>query len=131
MEKEFWKDYFDLLGNALQRFEEIMKHPDLDKFDYMHDAAIQRFEFCIEIYWRVLKKILAYEKVETTTLRDVLCKAYQFEFINDESIWLSILDDKNRSSHVYKESEAERIFQNLARYLPVMMKTYQFLKEKF
>lgn len=131
MKKEFWKDYFENLGSAIKRLEEVLKHPDLTKTSYLQDAAIQRFEFCVELYWKVLKKFLAYEKVDATTPRDVLQKAYQFGFIDDEKIWLLMMDDRNKTSHVYKEEVAYEVFKNIHKYWPVMQRTYQKLQERF
>lgn len=131
MEKEFWKDYFESLGEAVSRLGDVLKHPDLQKIDYLQDAAIQRFEFCIELYWKVLKKFLAYEEVDTSTPKDVLSKAYQFGLIDDEKTWLQMLHDRNRTSHVYKKEEAKRVFDNIVTYWPVIEKNYKKLKTKF
>lgn len=131
MEKEFWKDYFETLGQAVQRLKELLDHPDLHKIDYLQDATIQRFEFCIELYWKILKKFLSYEEVETTTPRDVLQKAYQFQLIDDEKLWLQMLHDRNRTSHVYKQEEAKRIFEKILTYGPILEKNYEKLKIKF
>ncbi len=131
MEKELWKDYFDSLGEAVNRLGEMLEHPDIQKIDYLQDAAIQRFEFCIELYWKVLKKFLSYEVVETTTPRDVLKKAYQFKLIDDEKMWLQMMHDQNRTSHVYKQEVAKQVFQNIMIYWPVIKKNYEKLKEKF
>jgi nucleotidyltransferase substrate binding protein (TIGR01987 family) len=128
MEKEFWKDYFDSLGKVIQRLGEVLHHPKLRKIDYLQDAAIQRFEFCTELYWKVLKKFLAYEEIETTTPKDVLQKAYQFKLIDDEKIWLKMIHDRNRTSHVYKQEEAQRIFENILTYWPILESTYDKLK---
>ena len=69
-----WKDSFYTLGNAIERLKDVLQHPEIDELDYLRDATIQRFEFTIELFWKVLKKILAYEKLETTTPRDTLNK---------------------------------------------------------
>lgn len=126
-----WSDYFDSLGRVVDRFKEVMQHPDLEKNTYMRDAAIQRFEFTIELFWKVLKKVLQYEKVEATTPRDVLNKAFQYKFIDDEAMWLRMLDDRNNTSHVYKEEDAERIFKHIKSYLPVFEVSYQKLKAQY
>jgi len=126
-----WQDYFDTLGRAVSRLQEVMEHPDVNTNDYMRDAAIQRFEFTIELSWKMLKKILYHEKVETTTPRDTLSKAYQYTLIDDEDIWLRMLDDRNNTSHAYKEEEAKRIFDNIKGYVPVFVATYERLKKKY
>jgi nucleotidyltransferase substrate binding protein (TIGR01987 family) len=131
VEEIFWKDYFNSLGQAITRLAEVIRHKDLDKNDFMQDAAVQRFEFVIELFWKVLKKILVYEKSEGTTPRDVLSKSYQFKLIDDEEVWLKMLDDRNRTSNVYKEEEARRVFENIKNYLPVLEKTYAALGRKY
>lgn len=131
MEIQFWRDYYESLGQAIVRLAEVMRHEDLEKNDYMQDAAIQRFEFVIELFWKVLKKILAYEKVEATTPRDVLNKSFQYNLIDDEKAWLSMLDDRNNTSHVYKQEDARRVFEHIKVYLPIFEASYQKLKNKY
>ena len=127
----FWKDSFEALGRALERLVELVEHEDRDKVDYIIDATIQRFEFVIELYWKVLKKILAYEKVDATSPRDVIKNAYRFELIDDEKAWLAMLDDRNQTSHVYREEDALEIFCHIQKYTPVLQKSYQKLKERY
>ncbi len=131
MKEIFWKEYFKSLGEAIKRLHEVIHHPDLNKNEYMQDASIQRFEFVIELFWKVLKKVLIYEKVDATTPRDVLNKSYQFNLIDDEATWLRMLDDRNNTSHIYKQEDVKRIFKNIKTYLPVFETTYEKLKTKY
>ncbi len=127
----FWKDYFNLLGQAIERLSDLLHHSELDKNEYMQDAAIQRFEFVIELYWKVLKKILAYEKLTSTTPREVISQSFQFKLIDDEVIWLKMLEDRNNTSHVYKQEDAKRIFEHIKTYLPVFESSYAKLKSQY
>jgi len=97
----------------------------------MQDAAIQRFEFVIELFWKVLKKILVYEKIEGITPRDILSKSFQFQLIDDETMWLQMLDDRNNASHIYNEESAKKVFDNIKLYLPIFERTYVKLKKKY
>lgn len=126
-----WKDNFYTLGDAINRLKEVIEHKDLDNIEFLRDATIQRFEFTIELFWKLLKKVLLHEKIDVTTPRDTLSKSYQFKLINDESLWLKMLDDCNNTSHAYKEHEAKIIFENIKIYLPVFESTYKSLKEKY
>jgi nucleotidyltransferase substrate binding protein (TIGR01987 family) len=126
-----WKDYFYTLGRAIDRLKEVLEHPQQNQIDYLRDAAIQRFEFTIELFWKILKKVLFHEKVESTTPRDTLSKAYQYKLINDETLWLAMLDDRNNTSHAYKEEAAKIIFEHIKTYLPVFQTTYNSLKDKY
>jgi nucleotidyltransferase substrate binding protein (TIGR01987 family) len=131
MSKEFWKDAFEALGNAITRLGEVLEHPDLKNLEYLQDAAIQRFEFTVELYWKVLKKFLAHEKILAKTPREVLRQAYQAGLIQDEKFWLTMLDDHNQTSHAYQEDEAKRIFKNIQGYYPIFLKNYAELKIKW
>lgn len=126
-----WKDSFYTLGRAIDRLKDVLDHPQLDEMDYLRDATIQRFEFTIELFWKILKKVLFHEKVESTTPRDTLSKAYQYNLIDNEKIWLNMLDDRNNTSHAYKEAEAKIIFEHIKSYFPIFQNTYLSLKEKY
>jgi len=131
MKEIFWKDSFLALGQAIQRLHEVIERTKVDKDPIFLDAAIQRFEFVIELFWKTLKKILAYEKIDSTTPKDVLSKAFQFSIIDDEKIWLEMLRDRNNTSHVYKYEDAKRVFENIKLYLPILEKTYNKLDKKY
>ncbi len=126
-----WADCFENLGRALARLCEIMEHESIEKLDYLQDAAFFRFKRTIDLFWKVLKKFLAYEKVDSTTPRDVLQKAYQYKLIDDDQVWLAMLDDRNKMSHVYDEDESHHVFVHIKKYLPVMTATYAKLQKRF
>ena len=126
-----WKDSFLSLKDALERFTEVVDLSQSKKDDIIVDATIKRFEFTLELFWKTLKKILAYEKVESTSPRDVVSKAFQINLIDDESIWLRMLDDRNLSSHVYNQKMAREIFERTISHLPILQKTYENLKTKY
>lgn len=131
MKKNHLHHFFLVLNNAIERLEDILKHPQIDEIDYLRDATIQRFEFSIELFWKTLKKILSYEKIESSTPRDTLAKAYQYQLIDNEKIWLNMLDDRNNTSHAYNEKTAQLIFENIKKYLPTFQTTFNHLNEKY
>ncbi|WP_341792753.1 MULTISPECIES: HI0074 family nucleotidyltransferase substrate-binding subunit [unclassified Rickettsia] len=116
---------------AITRLHNVIESSKVDKNDYVLDASIKRFEFVIELFWKVLKKILTYEKIDSTTPRDVLSKAFQFSIIDNEEIWLKMLDERNNTSHVDKYEDAKRVFENIKLYLPILEKTYNKLEKKY
>ncbi len=77
------------------------------------------------------KKILTYEEIDSTNPRDVMSKAFQFNIIDDEQMWLEMLKDRNVTSHVYKYEDAKQVFQNIKLYLPILEKTYNKLDKKY
>lgn len=100
------------LKKAYSRLVEAVDKVE-DELD--RDGAIQRFEFTVELLWKTLKRFLAYEKVECYSPRDCVKKAFRFGLIGDDEILLDMLEDGNRSSHIYSQEEAEKIFERISK----------------
>lgn len=115
------------LEKSLTRLKEVLKEK---KTVIIRDSTIQRFEFSFELFWKVLKKILLYEGEESTTPRDTIAKAYRYSLINDEDLWIEMMNDRNKTSHMYDESSAELIYHKIAQYTPLMLNTFFKLKER-
>ena len=98
------------LNRAYERLAEAVEVAvdDLDR-----DGVIQRFEFTVELLWKTLKVLLAYNKVECTSPRDCVKKAFRHSLIEDDDIVLDMLDDRNRSSHIYDEKTSREIFERI------------------
>ena len=116
------------LGDALDRLDEALAAPETDGLTL--DATIQRFEFVIELYWKTLKRLLELEGVSTTTPREALQGAFQAQWIDDETVWLQMLRDRNESSHIYDEAAARRIYEHIRNYAPRLRQTHRFLTER-
>ncbi len=121
LQVERLKSAFNRLKEAVERVKD-----DLDR-----DGAIQRFEFTVELLWKTLKKILAYNKVECFSPRDCVKKAFRFGIIDDDEIVLDMLDDRNRSSHIYNEEEAAKIYERISKvYAPAIEKLLKEIEER-
>lgn len=107
---------------ALERFKETVDQP-IDPRRIVIDAAIHRFEFTVELFWKLLKRILASKGVDVVYPKEVLQAAYQGKLIDNEQIWLHMLYDRNRTSHIYNEKMADEIYNNLQSYQQIMQKT--------
>jgi phage-related protein len=62
MQKASFSDSFESLGSIISRLKEVLEYKKLDQNDFIRDAAIQRFEFTIELFWKVLKKSYSMKK---------------------------------------------------------------------
>lgn len=110
----------ELLGRALDRFGEILDRNDLDH-DVHRDAAIQRFEFTYELFWKTLKaRFEADGRGVGNSPRAVLRAAYQAGWFDDEAAVDAMLEDRNRTTHAYDETFADEVFVRLPRYHRVM-----------
>ena len=78
--------------------------------DIIRDSVIQRFEFTYETSWKCLQIILAEMGMSPINVpKLVFRKAYSTGLIDDEEIWLSIIKDRNFTSHEYSEDESKKI----------------------
>ena len=82
------------------------------------DASIQRFEFTIELFWKLLKRLIENLGGEVSFPKEVLKEAYRANMISNEQIWLLMLEDRNQTSHTYDEELADKIYKNLHTYYP-------------
>ncbi len=118
---------FRQLEKALQRFDEILHKPvDVDRVTI--DASIQRFEFCIELFWKALKRLLYDLGKEVHFPKEILQEAFQGNLIDDEDAWILMLTDRNQTSHTYDEELADKVYSRLRGHCNVMQKAYQNLK---
>ncbi len=75
------------------------------------DGVIQRFEFTFETFWKALKMLLNEKGVIARTPKDVLKEAFRLEWLPEEKVYLDMLEDRNRTSHIYDEKTSREIFK--------------------
>lgn len=106
----------DFLGAATRLRDAAIKQGD----DILRDATIQRFEFTFEAAWKALQLYLQYQGLEATGPRQALKQAFAQGLIQtpeEADIWLDMLEDRNLTTHTYREALAEAIAANIrARY---------------
>jgi nucleotidyltransferase substrate binding protein (TIGR01987 family) len=122
-----WRIYFYDLGDALQRLEEAL-NTTIDTNRLAIDASIQRFEFCIELFWKNFKNFGALFGKESPSPRDAIMTAFALKWIDNEHLWLSMLKDRNATSHTYKKIKADEIYARIHLYYPEMCQIYNRLQ---
>lgn len=124
-------DYFNNLGDALDRLKELLDEP-IDPKRAMMDAVIHRYEFCIELMWKNMKNLLEFEQITgVASPKQVFIQAYAMEWISDQSLWLGMLEDRNLTSHTYKKVTADLVYKHIVQYYPEMQKTYKLLEQRY
>jgi len=76
------QDSLNNLERAMTKLEEaltIAKDREL-----VIEGTIQRFEYVIELMWKVLKRALEYEGIHPKSPRDSLREAFRIDWIHDE-----------------------------------------------
>jgi len=127
MNAEKFKHKEEQLKQAILRLGEIVNDDDpIDDRD--RDAMIQRFEFTIELYWKVLKMKLENEGDDLNSPKSIFSKAYAYGWLSGgEEDWLQMLKDRNLSSHTYNEPLAIEIADRIDEHYLILYHTYDNL----
>lgn len=119
------------LEKAYKKLDEACKVYD-GVNDMIRDSVIQRFEFTYELAHKTLQELMKFEGVtlENTFPRTIFKKAYANGVIEDEKVWLRLLEDRNATSHIYSEKLADEIASRIqGEYVQTIGKLVERLKE--
>jgi len=92
---------------AASRLQEACEQPFST---FIRDSVIQRFEFCWELAWKMLRLRLAYLGVEALNPRDTFREALQSGLIDDGNAWTELQRMRNLTSHTYDEKLADQVY---------------------
>jgi nucleotidyltransferase substrate binding protein (TIGR01987 family) len=93
--------------HAVQRLHDAVNQPDNE---FIRDAVIQRFEFCYELAWKMLKLQLSRDGIEAQTPRHTIQMALQAGYIVDGNVWSEIQRMRNLTSHTYDATMAAEVY---------------------
>jgi nucleotidyltransferase substrate binding protein (TIGR01987 family) len=120
-----WMQRFDNYQRALAKLKhavELSNERELSELE--KQGLIQGFEFTHELAWNVLKDYL--ENQGITGLigsRDAVRSAFRNGLIENGDVWMTMILDRNRSSHTYNLEIAEEIAGRvLEQYFPEFQK---------
>lgn len=98
--------------SANKRLREAVTAYKNDKDNALYrDALIQRFEFTFELAWKTTAEVLREQGIviEILSPKSVFKAAFSAGYIDDEDVWVKIIDDRNSMSHTYDEETAIKI----------------------
>lgn len=93
------------------------------------DATIQRFEFTFELSWKFLKDFFFERGLELNYPKEIIKEAFSVNLIDDESLWIKMLRDRNMTSHTYDEKLADEIFSRIKSYVPELRNLLKNVEE--
>ena len=122
-------------GKALDRLENAytraIEYKETNYNEFFRDSSIQRFEICVELMWKSVKKFL--EEFEGITCRSP--KGCTRELLsvgliseNDSIEPRRMIDNRSITVHTYHQEIAEQIFGNIGSYRGLMRKILSIIK---
>ncbi|MEW6557534.1 MAG: HI0074 family nucleotidyltransferase substrate-binding subunit [Elusimicrobiota bacterium] len=104
---------------AITRLDEVL---GLEKTDIVRDSAIKRFELCFDLAWKSIRIHSLNQGVECNSPRECFKTAFQLALIDYDERWLKMIDDRNLTTHLYKEESAEQVYTRLPEYTEMFKK---------
>ena len=77
------------------------------------DATIQRFEFCFELAWKLMKAMLDYEGIEVSSPRGSIREGSKLSMIDSAEDWLYMLEQRKICPHAYSENIAHDVYKKI------------------
>ncbi len=130
---ELLRDSLDNMGKAILRLKEgLLESSGKDSGSLLIDGTIQRFEICTDQMWKLFLRALREEKFDVEpSPKKVMQKAYSLEWIDNEKLWIDMLNDRNATSHIYDEKLAKEIHDRIKIYHEQMEEALNKLVQKF
>ncbi|MBF0450461.1 MAG: nucleotidyltransferase substrate binding protein [Candidatus Magnetomorum sp.] len=102
-----WKQRFQNFENAFMRLKEAVEMTELNELE--RNGLIQRFEFTLDLSWKVLKDFLEEKKFSfKPSPKDTLRLAQQSNYINFAQELMDGLSIRNELSHDYSGEKFNR-----------------------
>ena len=115
---------------ALKTLKEIVEEP---YSTIVRDAAIKRFEYSFDIFWKFIKDYLrVQEGIECSSPKSCFREAFKVGILSEEETVevLEMTDDRNLSTHTYDEKAVEEIYQQVGDYWKLMDELSRRLAKK-
>jgi nucleotidyltransferase substrate binding protein (TIGR01987 family) len=119
---------FTKLEKALSQLKEATSKETLS--DLERDGVIQRFEYTIEILWKVSKKVLQDNGITAVAPKEVIKELANIGWINNPKEFLEFIKMRNETSHSYEELTAQKVYEASKRFVPACEDLVKTLKEK-
>ncbi|VAW47317.1 hypothetical protein MNBD_GAMMA04-545 [hydrothermal vent metagenome] len=107
-------------SNALKRLVSVVERKEAlieDGFEDVYlDIVVKRFEFTYEMAWKALKRYLEFLGLDALSPRSTFKEAYSQGLLQDQGVWLDMIEQRNLSSHIYDESQIKELLEKVDRY---------------
>lgn len=97
--------------------------------DLERDGAIQRFEYCLELSWKTLRRVLYTKGLDVQYPKDIFREAAKTGIVKDPEPWLQFVDARNKTAHLYKEEVAEALFAHMPSFQKELRHLIDHLKK--
>jgi len=125
-----WKHRFSNFEKFFHKLQEAIDEEELNELE--RNGLVQRFEFTLDLSWKVMKDFLAYKGFNfKPSPKDTFRQAQQSKFIDYAQQLIDGLDIRNELSHDYDGDKFEKSEEKLrAEIFPSLQKLYHFFQDQ-
>lgn len=116
------------LEKALVSLEAALTPPPAN--DRERDGAIQRFEYTFELAWKMGKRVLEANGVQSLSPRNVIRDLAQVGWIQNAELWMDFLNARNAVSHTYRDATAQEVFELAKKFAIPCRALLEVLKDR-
>ena len=99
------------------------------ELDLIKAGCIQYFEFSFELGWKACKVVSAEQGLpDCLSPKACLRQAFTQDWIEDEAVWLEMLDARNRMAHTYDARKALAVYDSLPKFNLALQKLLAILQ---
>ena len=126
-----WQQRMDNFKKAVDLIEEVPRLQLSELSLLEKEGIVQRFEFTLELAWKVLKDKMEYDGVilDKISPKTVIKQAYSYKYIDQIDLWIEMINDRNLLSHRYDQEILEEVIPAIQnKYADLLMHLYTDLK---
>jgi len=97
------------IASLLKAFKKFENFRQNGRTEQERAGTIQAFEYCFELVWKTMKRLLEVRGKIANSPRETFRMAALEGFISDPEIWFNFLQKRNITVHSYHENEAEEV----------------------
>lgn len=139
--KELFQKRITGFTRALESFEDLL-NVDLSELkqqlddrliDGIRNGQIQKFEYCSELAWKLIKRFLyLIHGIDSKTPKGSIKELYRIGYSNEETYrsLINMINDRNMLSHIYNEEEFNKIYNKLPEYLKAMKTVQNYIEQE-
>jgi len=105
------------LLNAQLVLQEFMLHTTTRQ---EKTAVIQAFEFCYELSWKTMKRVLEQRGVVAFSPRETIRLAARESLIDNPQDWIKFVEMRNLTVHTYNQSAVDEIFSQMPAFVAIL-----------
>jgi len=95
------------------------------------DGAIKRFELCYELSWKMIKVYLEDLGIICKNPRDCFKQAKINGLVEDEDLWMEMIETRNQLVHEYSFDFSREIFAKIKKdYVRILGNLYETIKRR-